>query len=73
MNTELKVPTPLGDVRVAAADDRLTGRVATDAPVLETPARNLPSGVERGKPIHYCPVHASRRANLPWQSNDVND
>ena len=25
MNTELKVPTPLGDVRVAAADDRLTG------------------------------------------------
>jgi uncharacterized protein (DUF2236 family) len=59
--------------RARDADDRLTGRVAADAPVLESPARTLPSGAERDNPIHYCPVHASRRANLPWQSNDVND
>lgn len=59
--------------RARDADDRLTGRVAADAPVLESPARNLPSGAERDNPIHYCPVHASRRANLPWQSNDVGD
>ncbi|GAA2366186.1 oxygenase MpaB family protein [Gordonia cholesterolivorans] len=53
------------------AVDRLSGRVAADAPLLESPLRNLPPESERGNPIHYCPVHASRRANLPWQSNDA--
>ncbi|MFT3715993.1 MAG: oxygenase MpaB family protein [Gordonia sp. (in: high G+C Gram-positive bacteria)] len=59
--------------RARDADDRVRGRVPSDAPLLETPARNLPSGPERDNPIHYCPVHAQRRAQLPWQSNDVND
>lgn len=57
--------------RARDADDRLTGRVPLDAPVLETPARNLPSGIERDNPMHYCPVHAERRANLPWQRNET--
>ena len=52
------------------AVDRAAGRVPADAPLLETPARNLPTGAERDNPIHYCPVTAARRANLPWQSND---
>ncbi|WOC12942.1 oxygenase MpaB family protein [Gordonia sp. MP11Mi] len=59
--------------RARDADDRVSGRVAPDAPLLETPSRNLPSGAERDSPIHYCPVTAGRRANLPWQSNEVND
>lgn len=53
--------------------DRASGRIPASTPLLETPARNLPSGAERGNPIHYCPVHAQRRAQLPWQSNIVND
>ncbi|MFC0314431.1 oxygenase MpaB family protein [Gordonia phosphorivorans] len=59
--------------RLRDAYDRLSGRVPADAPLLETPARNLPSLGERDKPIHYCPVHAQRRAQLPWQSNEVDD
>ncbi len=59
--------------RARDADDRLTGRVPADAPLLETPRRNLPSEAERDNPIHYCPVHAKRRANLPWQSDEVDD
>ncbi|MFT4200386.1 oxygenase MpaB family protein [Gordonia sp. (in: high G+C Gram-positive bacteria)] len=59
--------------RARDADDRVAGRVPMDAPVLETPKRNLPSGAERDNPIHYCPVHAQRRGNLPWQSNEVDD
>ena len=42
--------------------DRVTGRVPVGAPLLETPVRNLPPASERGKPMHYCPVHAERRA-----------
>ncbi|WP_448222716.1 oxygenase MpaB family protein [Gordonia iterans] len=59
--------------RARDAYDRVSGRVPADAPRLETPARNLPKGDEQEKPIHYCPVHAQRRAQLPWQSNDVGD
>ncbi|MDI6663950.1 hypothetical protein QL818_20000, partial [Bacillus altitudinis] len=59
--------------RARDADDRVSGRVPAGAPLLETPTRNLPKGEERDNPIHYCPVHAGRRANLPWQDNDVND
>lgn len=55
------------------AFDRVSGRVPADAPLLETPRRNLPIGAELDNPIHYCPVHAARRAQLPWQSNDVDD
>lgn len=42
--------------------DRTTGRVPRDAPLLETPARNLPREEWRDSPMHYCPVHAERRA-----------
>lgn len=47
--------------RARDALDRLSGRVPADAPPLHTPERNLPPLAERGKNIHYCPVHASRR------------
>ncbi|MFT4087778.1 MAG: oxygenase MpaB family protein [Gordonia sp. (in: high G+C Gram-positive bacteria)] len=59
--------------RARDAFDRVSGRVPRDAPLLETPARNLPTGADRESPIHYCPVHAGRRAQLPWQSNEVDD
>jgi len=42
--------------------DRATGRLATNAPLVHAPVRNLPPVSERDSPIHYCPVHASRRA-----------
>ncbi|MFT4128213.1 MAG: oxygenase MpaB family protein [Gordonia sp. (in: high G+C Gram-positive bacteria)] len=45
--------------------DRVHGRVAADAPFVETPARNLPPESERDNPVHYCPVHATRRATSP--------
>lgn len=45
--------------------DRVAGRVAMDAPFVETPARNLPPESERDNPMHYCPVHAARRATYP--------
>jgi uncharacterized protein (DUF2236 family) len=35
--------------------DRATGRIAADAPLVHTPARNLPPLDERDNPIHYCP------------------
>lgn len=47
--------------------DRATGRLAPDAPVIETPARNLPPRSEWGSSMHYCPVTAARRADLPWE------
>ena len=59
--------------RARDADDRAAGRVPADAPIIQTPARNLPPLAERDNPIHYCPVHAERRAQLPWQSNEVDD
>jgi uncharacterized protein (DUF2236 family) len=35
---------------------RARGQVAPDAPLIQTPARNLPPARERGKPTHYCPT-----------------
>ncbi|MDL9938024.1 oxygenase MpaB family protein [Gordonia sp. ABSL1-1] len=45
--------------------DRAYGRVADDAPLVQSPIRNLPPESERDNPMHYCPVHAARRASLP--------
>ena len=42
--------------RARAGWDRATGRVAPDAPLPETPARNLPPLDERDNPMHYCPM-----------------
>ncbi|KWX24688.1 hypothetical protein AFM11_08445 [Mycolicibacterium wolinskyi] len=41
--------------RARAGWDRATGRLPADAPLLETPARNLPPLDARGNPWHYCP------------------
>jgi uncharacterized protein (DUF2236 family) len=41
--------------RARAGWDRVTGRIAADTPLPETPARNLPPLEERGNPMHYCP------------------
>ncbi len=51
--------------RARDAWDRVNGRVAADAPLVETPSRNLPPESERGKSMHYCPVHAARSATYP--------
>ncbi len=50
--------------------DRVTGRVAADAPLVETPSRNLPPESERDNPMHYCPVHAARRATYPLRVSE---
>jgi len=39
--------------RARAGWDRAEGRIPVDAPLLHTPARNLPPVEERGKGIHY--------------------
>ncbi|PHV68393.1 hypothetical protein CSW57_03980 [Williamsia muralis] len=57
--------------RCRDAWDRLAGAVPAEAPLLDTPVRNLPPEAVRGEPMHYCPVTAARRANLPWQSNET--
>jgi hypothetical protein len=41
--------------RARSGWDRATGRIASDTPLVHTPARNLPPLDERDKPIHYCP------------------
>jgi uncharacterized protein (DUF2236 family) len=41
--------------RARAGWDRVTGRIAADTPLPQTPARNLPPLEERGNPMHYCP------------------
>src|SRR5690606_16481431 len=41
--------------RARAGWDRATGRIPADAPLVHTPARNLPPVEHRDKPIHYCP------------------
>jgi uncharacterized protein (DUF2236 family) len=41
--------------RARAGWRRERGEVAADAPLVETPARNLPPVSERGKPEHYSP------------------
>jgi uncharacterized protein (DUF2236 family) len=41
--------------RKRSAVDRASGRLPVDAPLVETPARNLPPLDRRGNPMHYCP------------------
>jgi uncharacterized protein (DUF2236 family) len=41
--------------RARAGWDRATGRIGADAPLVHTPARNLPPADERDNPMHYCP------------------
>jgi hypothetical protein len=41
--------------RARAGWDRATGRIPADAPLVHTPARNLPPLDERDNPMHYCP------------------
>lgn len=41
--------------RARAGFDRAAGRIAADAPLVQTPARNLPPLDERDNPMHYCP------------------
>lgn len=41
--------------RARAGLDRASGRIPADAPLPQTPARNLPPLDERGDPKHYCP------------------
>lgn len=42
--------------RKRSAVDRASGRLPADAPLVETPARNLPPVEYRGQPQFYCPV-----------------
>jgi hypothetical protein len=42
--------------RARAGWDRATGRSPADAPLVHTPARNLPPLDERTNPMHYCPM-----------------
>jgi uncharacterized protein (DUF2236 family) len=41
--------------RKRSAWDRASGRLPVDAPLVETPARNLPPVEYRDDPHHYCP------------------
>jgi uncharacterized protein (DUF2236 family) len=41
--------------RARAGWDRAVGRIPSDAPLVQTPARNLPPLDERDNPMHYCP------------------
>jgi len=41
--------------RARAGWDRATGRIRADAPLPQTPGRNLPPLDKRGQPMHYCP------------------
>lgn len=41
--------------RARAAWRRARGEIPADAPLVETPRRNLPPRAERGRPTHYCP------------------
>jgi uncharacterized protein (DUF2236 family) len=36
--------------------DRATGRIASDGPLVHTPARNLPPVGHRDNGMHYCPA-----------------
>ncbi|ULN34516.1 oxygenase MpaB family protein [Mycolicibacterium smegmatis] len=42
--------------RARAGWDRAQGRIPADAPLVETPARNLPPLDARDSPWHYCPA-----------------
>jgi uncharacterized protein (DUF2236 family) len=41
--------------RARSGWDRATGRIPAEAPLVHTPARNLPPLDERDNPMHYCP------------------
>jgi len=41
--------------RARAGWDRATGRIPADAPLVHTPARNLPPLDARNNGMHYCP------------------
>lgn len=41
--------------RARSAWQRSRGAIPPDAPLVETPARNLPPAHERHRPTHYCP------------------
>jgi uncharacterized protein (DUF2236 family) len=41
--------------RARAGWDRAAGRIPADAPLVQTPARNLAPPDERDNPMHYCP------------------
>jgi uncharacterized protein (DUF2236 family) len=41
--------------RARAGWDRAAGRIPSDTPLVQTPARNLPPLDERDDPKHYCP------------------
>ena len=41
--------------RKRSATDRAVGRIPADAPLVQTPARNLPPVEYRGQPQFYCP------------------
>jgi uncharacterized protein (DUF2236 family) len=47
--------------RARAGWDRVVGRIPADAPLVHTPARNLPPPDERDNPKHYCPKVRERR------------
>lgn len=42
--------------RARAGWQRAMGTIPPDAPLVQTPARNLPPESERGNPAHYCPA-----------------
>jgi len=44
--------------RKRSAYDRANGRIPADAPLVETPARNLPPVGHRDNGMHYCPATA---------------
>ena len=46
----------VGNADIRLDGDRATGRIPADAPLVQTPARNLPPLDERGNPMHYCPA-----------------
>lgn len=48
--------------RARAGWQRVRGQLPPDAPLVETPARNLPPLHERDKPTHYCPTPAVGRS-----------
>jgi len=54
--------------RARSGWDRAEGRIPADAPLVHTPARNLPPVSERGKGIHYCPVGAPVGASAAGES-----
>lgn len=53
--TRFVPPRLLMHPRKRSAWDRAHGRLPEDAPLVETPARNLPPVAYRGDPHYYCP------------------